>query len=97
MPKPLTVTSLVLFEVPTPNRPFLGSAEYSDGKARRFSGTVETGFKCLTAPAVSNDSVRWFYSPARDDALRNWFRENDAAKHIGSYLPSARARNARNA
>lgn len=97
MPKPLTVTTVLLREVPTPNMPLRGDAAFSDGKGYRFTGTEESGFEFQTAPAWRTNRTRWFYSPARDDALRNWFRENDAAKHIDPYLFSARAREARNA
>ncbi len=69
--KPLTVTSLVLFEAPTPKMPLRGSITFSDGKARQFSGTVEGGFKCLSAAAWTNNSVRRFHRPARDDAFRS--------------------------
>ena len=82
MPTSITVTRVTLYE--NDPLPIRGAASFSDRRGYEFSGTVEDGFSFVTAPAFGTNRTRVFDSPARDAALRAWFRAKDADKHNAS-------------
>ena len=82
MPRPITVTGVTLNE--NDPLPLRGAASFSDRQGYEFSGTVEDGFSFVTAPAFRTNRTGVFDSPARDAALRAWFRENDPEKRNAS-------------